>query len=116
MACLLRTGGESLWRCYTLLGSHTKPNIEHYRLRPPVTSLDCDLSSPFGSTGESEYRRSPFSRDKWNHAQSRHSRKLLDIVGQQRQIMTTSRGRNDQIVSADHLTLLRQFGMDLGMN
>src|SRR5438876_7998350 len=36
--------------------------------------------------------------------------------GQYRQIMTTSRGRNDQIVCADHLPLLRQFGINFGMN
>ena len=30
--------------------------------------------------------------------------------------MTTSRGRYDQIVSADHLALLRQLGIDLGVN
>src|SRR5216684_2770404 len=57
----------------------------------------------------------PFSRDERNHAQARHSRKLLDIVSQYRQIMTTSRGRNEQIVCADHLPLLRQLGIYFGM-
>ncbi|HMC89498.1 MAG TPA: hypothetical protein VKI17_08115 [Gemmataceae bacterium] len=30
--------------------------------------------------------------------------------------MTTSRRRNDQIVCADHLPLLRQLGINFGMN